>query len=114
MTSQKKPSRDEIESKFLELQNSIIGTHDSITREHLIQENLHSLVENIYNSDYFENPHELTQRIRDHVDQLGSTAPPNVLPLQHFEQQLRSQTHWDKEKTDYSSGHWGKGTARGD
>lgn len=93
MTSQKKPSRDEIDSQFVYIQNRIIGAHDNIAREQVIKEHLHPLIESIHNSDYFGdiNPRALTLRMQDHVDQLGATASPNVLPLYHFEQQLRSE-----------------------
>ncbi len=54
----------------------------------------------------------LTQRMQDHVDQLGSTASPNVLPLYHFEQQLRSQIDPGKGTTKDETrnpGHGGEG-----
>ena len=53
MTSQKKPSRDEIDSKFVDIQNRIIGTLDNTDREQVIKEHLYPLVESIHNSDYF-------------------------------------------------------------
>ena len=113
MTSQKKPSRDEIDSKFVDVQNRIIGTLDNTDREQVIKEHLYPLVESIHNSNYFGdiNPRDLTQRMGDHVDQLGSTTSPNVLPLYYFEQQLRSQIHPGKGTGEpRNPGHGGKGT----
>lgn len=107
MAHSKKLSRNEIDSKFIDIQNRIIRAPGNAARQQVIREHWDLLYKNIVGSDDFGDidPLQLAQRMRDHVDQLGSTALPKALPLLHFENKLRSENK-DKPR---GPRHYGKG-----
>ena len=98
MSSQNKPSRHEIDSKFTDMQKRIIEAPDNATAEQVIAEQLSPLENMIYQSDDLGeiNPLGLVQHVRDHVNNLRVTASPSIVPLYHLERQIQPTKRYEQ------------------